>query len=337
MLRQWSRCVVGVESAYATSTRARMSLLGAQQERTAPEIPRLRGRRELSHTRDTFGGEKRRTNKRFVTGALVAIALIGVGWTADSMLERTPSGTWMRRVPRAQTAHMANIQLEGLMKMIERKRMRRKPSEYTQRGGRSGGTERMERRSDYPDIESTEGLHSLVYDCKHCEEALERVSRRVTASVLEGIPRRRHADFRWRFKLLVDDEPLAIALPDGTVLVSTATLEKVASDDELAAVLAHECAHVVCRHAVLMARLVARMDRQHRSSPEVEQAQRQLAIRCELEADREGLRVMQRAGYDCTAALAMLEKTRDSPQGFSTHPSRDERLQQLHTILEQRR
>jgi Zn-dependent protease with chaperone function len=45
-------------------------------------------------------------------------------------------------------------------------------------------------------------------------------------------------------------EANAFVVPGGKVVVYTGLLKLIDSDDELAAVLAHEAAHVVARHAV---------------------------------------------------------------------------------------
>jgi predicted Zn-dependent protease len=54
----------------------------------------------------------------------------------------------------------------------------------------------------------------------------------------------------YRFALLDSEEVNAFACPGGTILVTKGLLRKTASEDELAAVLAHEIAHVTLRHGV---------------------------------------------------------------------------------------
>ena len=46
------------------------------------------------------------------------------------------------------------------------------------------------------------------------------------------------------------DDPNAMVLPGGKVVVHTGLLEMMSSEDEIAAVLGHETAHVVARHVV---------------------------------------------------------------------------------------
>ena len=129
------------------------------------------------------------------------------------------------------------------MRAIEQKRMRREIRALAQQSETHivTGTE----TSDGEILSDTS--KTLTSRDLDCEETLQRVSERVTAATLQGIPRKRHSDFLWRFHLVRDEEPLAIALPDGMVLISTGTVAGASSDDELAAVLAHECAHVASR------------------------------------------------------------------------------------------
>lgn len=54
----------------------------------------------------------------------------------------------------------------------------------------------------------------------------------------------------YRFLVLPVDEPRATASPGGTVMVSTGLLRQLQSEEELAAVLAHEVAHVQRGHGV---------------------------------------------------------------------------------------
>ena len=58
------------------------------------------------------------------------------------------------------------------------------------------------------------------------------------------------AKFSYSFKIVEDKDINAFALPGGFVYVNTALLDFVHSDDELAAVVAHEIAHVAHHHAM---------------------------------------------------------------------------------------
>jgi MAF protein len=57
-------------------------------------------------------------------------------------------------------------------------------------------------------------------------------------------------DIDYHFKVLDDEEVNAVSLPGGFVYVNSGLIDKVANDDELAAVLAHEVGHIVARHSI---------------------------------------------------------------------------------------
>ena len=53
----------------------------------------------------------------------------------------------------------------------------------------------------------------------------------------------------WDYRVFVSDSPNAFVLPGGKVGVNTGLFKVVANDDQLAAVLGHEIAHSLLRHA----------------------------------------------------------------------------------------
>ena len=57
-------------------------------------------------------------------------------------------------------------------------------------------------------------------------------------------------EINYHFKVLEDDEVNAVSLPGGFVYVNKGLMEKIANDDELAGVLAHEVGHIVARHSI---------------------------------------------------------------------------------------
>jgi hypothetical protein len=105
-----------------------------------------------------------------------------------------------------------------------------------------------------------------------------------------------------RFQLI--PSPRLNALADGRyVQVTSAIGDYVESDDELAAVLAHELAHNILRHrarldaAGVQRGLLGNLGRNARLIRETEQ-----------EADRFAVYILDRAGYDLDAALAFWER-----------------------------
>lgn len=57
-------------------------------------------------------------------------------------------------------------------------------------------------------------------------------------------------NLEWEFIVVVRSDPNAMVVPGGKVVVHSGLLETMQSDDEIAAVLGHEVAHVVARHVV---------------------------------------------------------------------------------------
>lgn len=123
----------------------------------------------------------------------------------------------------------------------------------------------------------------------------------------------------------------AFATEGGVIVVNAGLILKSESEDEVAAVLAHEIAHVTQRHisrmkkkaklerlgssaALLAGALAASQDSQAGSAiintTIATMAHRQLSYsrEAESEADREGLRVLARAGYDPLAMARVLGK-----------------------------
>lgn len=105
------------------------------------------------------------------------------------------------------------------------------------------------------------------------------------------------------------------------VVMTTAMLEFLRSDDELAVVLAHELSHNILRHPTLL-------DEQGVPKKGLFRAiggNAKKVWRTEEEADRFGIRLMAAAGYDVGAAIPFwrryLGRYDWMPQIFRTHPS----------------
>lgn len=158
----------------------------------------------------------------------------------------------------------------------------------------------------------------------------------------------------------------ACAFPGGHVMVFEGLYEPkeglVQDDDELAAVIAHEIAHVTCRHAterlskVMTAAAIAEVAAAVAEHKEHEQTA--AAIRAlfavgaalwipvysredEFEADRVGLFYMAKAGFDPRAAPRIWKRVADREKEergvlmsiFATHPANKARYEALQKLL----
>ncbi|MEI7851757.1 MAG: M48 family metallopeptidase [Kiritimatiellales bacterium] len=158
----------------------------------------------------------------------------------------------------------------------------------------------------------------------------------------------------------------AMAAPGGKIMVYEGLWNPkdglVKDDNELAAVLAHEIAHVNCRHsteamtrampvnAAAMIGVIAAKDTKYEQFAQIAAAgglfvyngmwMTRYSRMDETEADTVGLMYMAKAGYDPRAALRIWERSAQRRTGadpassiFSTHPADSTRLQNLRAKL----
>jgi len=160
----------------------------------------------------------------------------------------------------------------------------------------------------------------------------------------------------WRFVIVDSDSINAFALPGGIVIVTKGLFDLLETEDELAAVLGHEIAHVQRKHhfnVVKQQKLIGSMSSVVSSevskdnaliagyvSRATEVMARGLDKSAEYEADRDGLVLAARAGYDSSAMFTVLEKLavgvgsgKDAALLYSTHPSAEERLSSLSQVI----
>ena len=183
---------------------------------------------------------------------------------------------------------------------------------------------------------------------------LQRVGWRILQAVGGDLP-----DAQWEFVLF--DEPdvvNAFALPGGKVGVYSGMMDVALSEDELAALVAHEIAHVTARHGsermshgalrsimgnILRGALERDRDRDAYLAAYGLGSHYGIMLPYsrshELEADRIGLIYAAKAGYDPRAALDFWMKMRlikdreEVSAFFSTHPSDLERIERLEALL----
>jgi predicted Zn-dependent protease len=164
--------------------------------------------------------------------------------------------------------------------------------------------------------------------------------------------------WNWEVNVLTAPEINAWVMPGGKMAVNTGLIEKLnLTDDELAAVMGHEMAHVLREHAR------ERASEQALAGVGISIASAVLGVgdigqkgmeyaymgllglpnsrRHETEADRIGVELAARAGYDPRAAISLWQKMGQASGGqpsfkfLSTHPPREDRMNDL-TVYSQR-
>jgi predicted Zn-dependent protease len=161
--------------------------------------------------------------------------------------------------------------------------------------------------------------------------------------------------WQWEVNVLESDQINAWCMPGGKIAVYSGLIERLnVTDDELAAVMGHEIAHALREHAR------ERMGRAQATGAAAAIAELGVEILTgvrlggisntfgqamfvlpnsrenEQEADRMGVELAARAGYDPRAAVSLWQKmTKESagrgalPQWLSTHPSHETRIRDL--------
>jgi predicted Zn-dependent protease len=161
------------------------------------------------------------------------------------------------------------------------------------------------------------------------------------------------------YRVTILNSPIvnAFALPSGDIFVTRGLLALANDSSEIAAVMAHEIAHITARHAAKRAELAKTAALFSRVSTDVlgrpdegqeEEAKAKLSLahfsrEQEFEADKIGIKDIASAGYDPYAASRFLgslarstalrasllgDSTSAKPDIMSTHPSTPERVAQ---------
>ncbi len=159
-------------------------------------------------------------------------------------------------------------------------------------------------------------------------------------------------DLPWKFGVIESPDLNAFAAPGGYVLVTKGLYQKLQNEAQLAGVLGHEIAHVVKKHqlkvlqkqqllgygAGKLGELFSKNDKVAKKVIDsgAEISARSLDKDAEFEADRMGMVLATRAGYDAFSLAEVLQtigqtnKTDNSVALlFKTHPHPDERLAKL--------
>ncbi len=189
-------------------------------------------------------------------------------------------------------------------------------------------------------------------------ERVRKISNRLIAQV--GVFRPDAAQWKWEINVENNDELNAYCMPGGKIMVYSGLMDKLkATDDELAAVIGHEIAHALREHgrermsqayvqqfglqalgAVLSSSAGAVVGN---ASMQAANMGSQLFFALpngreqEREADRIGLELAARAGYNPDAAVTLWQKMEAQagatpPEFLSTHPASASRIAELRAL-----
>ena len=195
--------------------------------------------------------------------------------------------------------------------------------------------------------------NQAIYQDQAWQEYVQRLGEKILQET-------EHAGREYRFTVLDESSVNAFALPDGYIFIHTGLIAHMQNEDQLAAVLAHEIAHVTKAHAArrntratlgniagFVAAVLTRSGELY-SAAQTAMAQYVSGYgrEMELEADSFGAQYLAKAGYSPYAHLEMLSLLKDQstfnakvakrPRAyhgvFSSHPKNDRRL---HYAIEQ--
>ena len=216
-------------------------------------------------------------------------------------------------------------------------------------------TQSMENIDEAKEIEIGRQLAALLLGAKpaHPDMALQRYVNRLGRWISLQSTR---PDLPWTFVVLDDTGYNAFAAPGGYVFVTKGLIDRCADESELAGILAHEVTHVTSKHhlqairqsamAGLGTRLLASQIKTGNMAGQLVKDQllslfrtvytKGLSQTDEFDADRSGVALSAKAGFDPYGLVSVLQQLRtatpDNPMftlNISTHPAAQARLDYL--------
>jgi predicted Zn-dependent protease len=169
--------------------------------------------------------------------------------------------------------------------------------------------------------------------------------------VQTGAFRKDAPGWKWEVHVITSDQLNAWCMPGGKMAVYTGLIQKLKlSDDEIAAIMGHEIAHALREHgrervsqqmaAALAVGVASAALGLGQGGTQLADMVAQVTFTLpnsrlhEQEADRIGVELGARAGYDPRAAVSVWQKMTQAdggspPQFLSTHPSAENRIKDL--------
>ncbi|MBW2566492.1 MAG: M48 family metalloprotease [Deltaproteobacteria bacterium] len=200
--------------------------------------------------------------------------------------------------------------------------------------------------------------HLVIIDDPSITGYVDRIGQHIVAQLPTS-------PFDFHFYVVKEDVYNAFAAPAGYVFINSGLLSAMESEEELAGILGHEIAHVLCRHIsermqqskkIGIATLAGVLAGILLGDPALTGAMAQgsvaagtsLALKYsrenEMEADQVGVKYLNKAGYGSEGLLKTLERIRakrwfgpeEIPTYLSTHPAVESRMAYLDTWIQTR-
>jgi predicted Zn-dependent protease len=219
----------------------------------------------------------------------------------------------------------------------------------------SSASLQQEANKQYADILAAAKSKNLLDVNAQQVARVRTISQRLIAQV--GVFRADAGNWSWEEHVLSVDEINAWCMPGGKIAVYTGLLDKIKpTDAELAAVLGHEIAHALREHARerVSQQMATSVGLSVLSVVTGSSAASDLGGQLtdvmftlpnsrthEAEADRMGVELAARAGYDPAAAISLWQKMAaagsgsSQPEILSTHPSPQSRITDLQRASQQ--
>ncbi|MGH8107342.1 MAG: M48 family metallopeptidase [Arenimonas sp.] len=203
----------------------------------------------------------------------------------------------------------------------------------------------------------TDAFEKLKSSDKLSSDKVKLARTECVVNALIAVLPEKQARQAWEVRVFEDESPNAFALPGGKVGVNTGMFKVVKSQDELAAVIGHEIAHVVSQHAnervsqqtltglVLQGAGSYADGKTSSNNSKLLMAGLGLSAQMgvllpfsrkhETEADILGQKYMANAGFDPAKAVTLwqnmqaISKKGNPPKILSTHPNPGSRIQTL--------
>jgi len=202
----------------------------------------------------------------------------------------------------------------------------------------------------YQNVLKEQGTKGAVNRDPQQVERVRRIAGRLTPQT--AVFRKDAPGWKWEVNVITSPELNAWCMPGGKIAFYSGILEKLQmTDDEVAAVMGHEVAHALREHArerasqqmatAVGAGVVGSALGVGQGGADLVGLVGQVTFLLpysrlhETEADRMGVELAARAGYDPRAAIALWQKMAKfstgggPPQILSTHPSNEERMKDL--------